>query len=205
MATKPSWLITDPVSGGSGNGAIQNSASEHTGRVARTGTVTVTASGLITPVTYKVTQTPKTEFVNFTDGAEMAAGKEGGLITIKGKSNSAKLTFSWVGEVSDVAIPESYQASGTTTNNGESIEGDPGANSEFDFNIQLNLPANETVGEVVRNLLVTAEGSQTAQIAIKQTAGDPTLEIEPTEVTIPQSGTPAVSVQITSNTTWTIS
>ena len=45
MATKPSWLITNPATGGSGNGAIQNSASEHTGRVARTGTVTVTATG----------------------------------------------------------------------------------------------------------------------------------------------------------------
>lgn len=205
MATKPSWLITNPASGGSGNGAIQNSASEHTGRVARTGMVTVTATGLETPKTYKVTQTPKSEFVRFNDGVEMAAGKAGGALTIQGKSNSAKLTFSWVGSVEDVKIPESYQANGSSANNGEAIIGDPGAQNEYDFSIQLTLPENDTVDEVVRTLLVTAEGAQTAQIAIKQAAGDPTLEIEPTEITIPQAGTPAVSVQVTSNTTWTIS
>lgn len=205
MATKPSWLITTPASGGSGNGAIQNSASEHTGRVARTGTVTVTATGLETPKTYKVTQTPKAEFVSFNDGAEMAAGKAGGALTIQGKSNSAKLTFSWVGSVEDVDIPESYQVNGSPTNNGENIEGDPGAQNEYDFSIQLTLPENDTVDVIVRTLLVTANGAQTAQISIKQAAGDPTLEIEPTEITIPQAGNPAVSVQVISNTTWTIS
>lgn len=205
MTTKPSWLITNPVSGGSGNGAIQNSASEHTGRVARTGTVTVIATGLETHKTYKVTQTPKAEFVSFNDGAEMAAAKAGGTLTIQGKSNSAKLIFSWVGSVEDVEIPESYQANGSPTNNGENIEGDPGAQNEYDFSIQLTLPKNDTVDEIVRTLLVTADGAQTYQISIKQAAGDPTLEIEPIEITIPQAGTPAVSVQVTSNTTWTIS
>lgn len=205
MTTKPSWLITDPANGGSGNGAIQNSANEHTGRVARTGTVTIIATGLETPKAYKVTQTPKAEFVSFNDGAEMAADKTGGLLTIQGKSNSAKLTFAWVGSVEDVDIPESYQANGSPTNNGENIEGDPGAQNEYIFSIQLTLPENETVDEVVRTLLVTADGAQTAQIFIKQAAGDPTLEIEPTEITIPQMGTPAVSVQVASNTTWTIS
>ena len=91
------------------------------------------------------------------------------------------------------------------TNNGENIDGDPGAQNEYDFSIQLTLPENDTVEEVVRTLLVTADGAQTAQIYIKQAAGDPTLEIDPTEITIPQAGTPAVSVQVTSNTTWTIS
>lgn len=205
MATKPSWLITNPASGGSGNGAIQNSAPEHTGRVARQGTVTVTAAGLETPVTYKVTQSPKVEFVEFNDGVEMAANKTGGLLTIQGKSNSAVLTFAWVGTVEDVELPVTYQANGSTTNNGEAIEGDPGAQNEYDFSIQLSLPANGTVEEIVRTLLVTAEGAQSAQIAIKQAAGDPTLSIEPTEITIPQAGTPAVSVQVMSNTTWTIS
>jgi len=39
---KPTWLTINPDSG-SGNGSISNSASEHTGRVNRTGIVTVTA------------------------------------------------------------------------------------------------------------------------------------------------------------------
>lgn len=41
---KPNWLVVNP-STGSGNGTISNSSSEHTGRVARTGTVTVTGVG----------------------------------------------------------------------------------------------------------------------------------------------------------------
>lgn len=204
MATKPSWLTTNPAAGGSGNGVIQNTASAHTGRVARQGTVTVTAAGLSTPKTYKVTQTPKAEFVNFNNGDEMASPKTGGTLTISGKSNSSKLTFSWVGDAEGVTLPAKYQANGVDTNNGTVISGDPGAQNEFAFSIDLEIPENETVAEIVRTLLVTANGAQTAQIAIKQAAGDPTLSIEPTEITIPQTGTPAVSVQVTSNTTWTI-
>lgn len=55
---KPNWLNVTPTEG-SGNSTISNSASAHTGRVARTGTVTVTGSGVTTPATYKVTQNPK--------------------------------------------------------------------------------------------------------------------------------------------------
>lgn len=40
MATKPSWLTVSPMSG-SGNDTLQNTASVHTGRLVRTGTVTV--------------------------------------------------------------------------------------------------------------------------------------------------------------------
>lgn len=201
---KPTWLTVNPTQG-SGNGTLANSASEHTGRVARTGEVTVTATGLETPKTYTVTQSPKAEFVSFDDGAETAAAKTGGLITLTGKSNSAKLTFSWVGSVEDVEIPETYQANGSSTNNGEAISGDPGAATQYDYSIQLTLPENDTVDEVQRTLLVTAEGAQTAQIIIKQAAGDPTLELSETEITIPQAGTPEVSVSVTSNTSWTVS
>ena len=42
---KPSWLTVDPTSG-SGDGTITNTGHEHTGRVLRTGTVTVTGDGV---------------------------------------------------------------------------------------------------------------------------------------------------------------
>lgn len=203
--SKPSWLITSPENGGSGNGTIKNSAAEHTGRIAREGTVTVTATGLETPKTYKVTQSPKAEFINFTEGAEMAALKEGGVLKITGKSNAAGLTLAWVGENAGVELPADYTAHGVSTANGSAIEGDPGASAEYDWEISLTVPENETVDEIVRTLKVTTDGGISAQIAIKQTAGDPVLEIEPTEIIIPQTGTPAVDVNVTSNTTWTIS
>jgi hypothetical protein len=94
--SKPNWLILDPISG-SGNGVINNSATVHTGRVARTGMVTVSGIGC-DPVTYKVTQTPKSEFVQFDNGTEMAANKNGGNVTIEGKSNTSRLSFSFVGD-----------------------------------------------------------------------------------------------------------
>lgn len=204
MATKPSWLITTPNQG-SGNGSIENSASAHTGRVARTGTVTVTGAGVSSPQTYKVTQSPQPEFVSFNDGSEASAPKDGGNVTIQGKSNSKKLTFAWVDSVPDVTIPSNYQANGTSTANGAEIANDPGATSEFTFSIQLNFPENDDVEEITRTLKVTAEGGQTAQIAINQAAGDATLQLSESEITLPQEGRPAVSVNVTSNTTWTVS
>ena len=168
---KPSWLKLNP-STGSGNGTIANSADAHTGRTARTGTVTVTGVGVSTPSTYKVTQSPKSEFASFDNGSEMSAPKTAGTVN------------------------------GTQTNNAATITGDPGATAEFPFSIELEFPKNDTIGEVIRTLKVTANGGQAAQIAIKQAAGDATLSVSPAEITIPQSGS-AVSVNVTSNTSWT--
>lgn len=200
---KPSWLNVTPQSG-SGNDTISNSASEHTGRVARTGTITVTGVGVSEPATYQVIQSPKAEFVSFDNGAEMSAPKGGGPVTVTGKSNSQKLTFKWSGSVLDVTIPEIYTANGTSANNEQSISGDPGATAEFAFSLALTFPANTEVEEVQRILIVEANGGQSKQITIKQAAGDATLTVEPTEITIPQDGS-TQTVQITSNTTWTVS
>lgn len=203
MATKPSWLIVNPTTG-SGNGTISNSSNEHTGRVARTGTVTVTGVGVSTPATYKVTQSPKSEFVSFDNGAEMSAPKTAGTVTITGKSNSSMLTFSWAGESYEVGIPATYSAGGVDTGNGVAIEGDPGASAQYAFSIALDFPTNDTIDEVTRVLVVTANGGQSTQISIVQAAGDAQLSVSPTEITIPQDGS-AVSVQVLSNTSWTVS
>lgn len=201
---KPKWLQVDPSSG-SGNGTIANSAAAHTGRVARTGTVTVTGVGVATPSTYKVTQTPKAEFASFDNGAEMSAPKTAGKVTVTGKTNSSKLTFSWASDSGNgVEIPAKYLAGGVSTNNGAAVAGDPGAQAQFDFSVELDFPMNDTIEEVTRTLVVTANGGQASQIAIVQAAGDARLEVTPTEITIPQNGS-AVSVQVLSNTSWTVS
>ena len=199
---KPGWLTVNPMSG-SGNKTLNNSASAHTGRVARVGTVTITGKDIAEAVTYRVTQSPLAEYVQFTDGSSMSVEKAGGKITIAGKSNSQKLTFSWVGSVADVNIPSSYTAAGAVTTNGEAIADDPGASAEYDFSIQLELPENDTVSAISRVLKVTADGSQYAQISIDQAAGDPTLSINVTEITIPQDGS-TVTVNVESNTSWTV-
>lgn len=200
---KASWLTTTPGSG-SGNGSISNSASVHTGRNTRETTVTVTAAGVAQPKTYKVTQKAKPEFVSFDEGVEMSAPKQGGALTVLGKSNSSSLTYAFVGDAHDVSVPAQYKANGASTDNGSDISGDPGASAEYASSVELNIPANGTIKEVERVLKVTAKGGQEAQITIKQAAGDPTLEVSPTEITLEADGS-AVTVTITSNTTWTVS
>lgn len=204
---KPSWLVLNPTTG-SGNGSIANSSNTaHTGRVARTGTVTVIAVGVDAPVTYKVTQSPKAEFVSFDNGAEMAVSKEGGEVTVSGKSNASKLTFSWTTKArvaGDIDIPTTYQANGVATDNGAEITGDPGATAEFPFSVTLNFPLNDTIEEIVKNLVATTTGSISAQIALKQAAGDAYLRVDPIEITLTAEGTP-VNVNIESNTSWTAS
>lgn len=200
---KPSWLTVSPMSG-SGNGVLQNTGSVHTGRNVRTGTVTVTATGVAAPKTYKVTQEAKPEFISIDNGADMAADKAGGKVTVTGKSNSAKLGFSWVGEAHNGTIAATYTAGGTSTDNGETIDGDPGASAEYNWSVELTLPANDTVEQVDRTLKVDNGGSVSQQIVIEQTAGDATLSLSKAEITIPADGS-AVSVNVTSNTSWTVS
>ena len=200
---KPSWLSISPASG-SGNGTISNTSSAHTGRVKREGVVTVQGSGVAAAATYKVIQTPKAEFVSFDNGTSMSVQKSGGAVTITGKSNSSKLNFEWVGNGNNVSIPAKYIAAGENTSNGTAITGDPGATAEFEWNIEFSFPENTTIDVVSRTLKVTANGGQTAQIAISQAAGDAYLSVEPLEITIPQDGS-AVSVTVTSNTSWTVS
>lgn len=109
-----------------------------------------------------------------------------------------------MGDAQQVTLPENYQANGVSTVNGVEVEGDPGAANEFAFSIELTLPENTTIEEVDRVLKVTANGGQSAQITIKQAAGDAYLSVEPLEITIPQDGS-AVSVNVTSNAGWTVS
>lgn len=201
---KANWLSVSPASG-SGNSAISNTASEYTGRVARVTNVTVTGTNVSTPATYKVTQEPKTEFVSFKNGAEMAANKTAGTLTIEGYSNSESIKFTWAtGSPTDVEIPATITANGTSVANGATIEGDPGATSQYTFSVALEIPLNDTVDEIVRTLVVTSKGGKTAQIAIKQSAGDARLSLSATEITIPQAGG-SVSVNVISNTSWTVS
>lgn len=204
---KAAWLTVSPMSG-SGNQTIQNSGAEHTGRVQRTTTVTGIASGVSPNRTYTVIQQPKAEFVSF-NLSEVSVAKDGGNLTITGKSNSATLTFSLVDPNEDdndlvLELPENYTAGGSSTVNGEAITGDPGATAEYEFSIQFTgISANTTVNELTAAVKVEAAGGQTAQVLVKQTAGDPTFEFGQNSITLTAAGT-AVSNTVISNTSWTL-
>lgn len=204
---KAAWLTVSPMNG-SGNQTIQNSGTEHTGRLQRTTTVTGIASGVSPNRTYTVIQQPKSEFVSFNE-TEVTVAKEGGNLTIVGKSNSEKLTFSLVDPNEDendlvLELPSNYTAGGSSTANGEAITGDPGATAEYEFSIQFTgISANTTINELTAAVKVEANGGQTAQVLVKQTAGDPTFEFGQESITLTSAGT-AVTNTVVSNTSWTL-
>lgn len=218
------WTILSPQAG-SGNGSVNVSASEHTGRLQRTTEITVVGAGVAEPEVVTAVQTPKAEFVSFNDGQTLAVSKDGGAVTLAGLSNSAKLKYEWLipeghlqPEYDDegneewggidfptIELPATYLANGAETANDAAIDGDPGATAEFPTSITLQFPANEASVAVNRVLKITAEGGQTAQIKLHQAAGAAYLRVTPKTITIPQAGTPAVAITIESNTTWTVS
>lgn len=209
---KAAWLTVNPASG-NGNATVQNKGTVHTGREQRETTVTGVAVGVSPNKTYKVIQKGKPEFVSFTNGAETTVGKAGGTLTITGKTNSSKLNFELVNLETravvagglKLTLPSKYTAGGVETTNNVAITGDPGAQQEFEFSITFTgIAANTTIDELTAAMKVTTAGGQSAQIQIKQSAGDPVFSFGQKTITLEASGT-AVSQTIVSNTSWELS
>lgn len=176
-------------------------------RVIKSATFNVTAPGVDEPATFVANLQPKPEFVTFDNGSEQSVDKSGGAVTITGKSNSSKLTFTkGSGEVitADISSVE-YTAGGKSTVNGVAIEGDPGASAQYNFSITLTATENGTVEDRNQQIIVTAAGGSgiTATITLKQSAGDAFISVDPEEISVPQDGT-EVQVQVSTNTTFTV-
>lgn len=209
---KAAWLTVNPTSG-NGNATVQNKGTVHTGREQRETTVTGVAVGVSPNKTYKVIQKGKPEFVSFTNGAETTVGKAGGTLTITGKTNSSKLNFELVNLKTravvagglKLTLPSKYTAGGVETTNNVAITGDPGVQQEFEFSITFTgIAANTTIDELTAAMKVTTAGGQSAQIQIKQSAGDPVFSFGQKTITLEASGA-AVSQTIVSNTSWELS
>lgn len=209
---KAAWLTVNPASG-NGNVTVQNTGTVHTGREQRETTVTGVAVGVSPNKTYKVIQKGKPEFVSFTNGAETTVGKAGGTLTITGKTNSSKLNFELVDLKTravvagglELTLPSKYTAGGVETTNNVAITGDPGAQQEFEFSITFTgIAANTTIDELTAAMKVTTAGGQSAQIQIKQSAGDPVFSFGQKTITLEASGA-VVSQTIVSNTSWELS
>ena len=198
---KASWAVVNPSSG-SGNKTVNvSSSSEHTGRNARSTVLTITAAN-VEAKTVNVTQAGKPAYVDSQDSA--TAAKAGQSVTISGKANGQKLTFTLGAGNLDVVLPATYTAGGVTTNNGTAISGDPGATAEYNWSIILSVPENKTIGELTKQIVVTDEGGNSDTCLLTQAAGDATLSVSKTAIELTYQGTP-VSFDVTSNTSWTIS
>ena len=199
---KANWLKVDP-SQGSGNATVKvSSTAEHTGRKARTTTLTWTAAN-VQDVVRNVSQAGKPEHVSIAESA--SADKAGKLVTISGISNSAKLTFSFgSGNLTDITLPSTYTANSVSTNNGAAISGDPGATAEYNFSIAITVPANPDIAEKTRQIIVTNEAGDTAICTLRSAAGDAYVTVQEGTIELDYLGT-AVSWAVEAKTSWTIS
>lgn len=204
---KAGWVNVSPISGSGDKAVNVTSNGEHTGRVARTTTLTITAANVDAKYVV-VNQAGKPEYTeNISDTA--AASKEGQVVTISGKSNSSKLTFSLgTGDLS-ITLPQKYTAGGVSTSNGAEIAGDIGASSEYNWSISFSVGLNATIVERTRQIIVTDAAGNTDVCLLTQAAGEPTLDVKKNGVSITSidldwQGT-AVSFDVVSNTNWTIS
>lgn len=197
---KASWAVVNPSSG-SGNATINvSSNAPHTGRNVRTTVLSITAAN-VEAKTVNVTQQGKPAYVDMPENA--AAQKEGQTVSISGKSNAARLTFSLGSGDLDIVLPPSYTAGGVSTQNGSAISGDPGASAEYTFTIGIDVVGNDGIAERSRQIIVTDENGNTDTCVLTQTAGDATLVVSKTSIELAYTGE-AVSFDITSNTSWVI-
>lgn len=164
---KDSWLTVNPMAG-EGNATLTNSGTIHKGRLERQTVVTAVVKGIEAAKSYQVKQEPTAEYITL-DQTSFDVGEGASTITVSGKSNSPKITFS-LGTGNDIPIvlPANYTANGLLTVNGTSIPDDPGAVDEFVFSMQIPIPKN-TVGKRIGKVSVTGSTSSvTGTVTITQ-------------------------------------
>ena len=198
---KANWVKVNPASG-SGNATVNvSSTAEHTGRKARTSTLTWKAAN-VQDVVRNVSQAGKPEYVDIADSA--AADKAGKVVTISGVSNSAKLTFSFgTGDLTNITLPSTYIANSVSTTNGSAISGDPGALAEYNFSISITVPANNETTAKSRQVIVTDEAGNRDVCTLTSAAGDAYVTVQSGTIELDYKGTP-VPWSVESNTSWTI-
>lgn len=198
---KASWAVVNP-SQGSGNATVNvSSAAAHTGRNVRSTILTITAAN-VEAKTVNVTQQGKPAYVYASDRA--TAAQAGQNVTISGKSNSQKLTFSLGTGDLEIELPSIYTAGGIVTTNGDAISGDPGASAEYNFSIVISVPQNPAINELQRQIIVSDESGNTDTCILTQAAGDAVLTVSTTAIELTYTGE-AVSFDVMSNTSWIIS
>ena len=202
---KQNGIVVSP-STGSGDTTLQVKAEtvNRGNRVVQLATFEVEGTGVAVKKQFVANHLPAAEFVEF-DNKSPAVDKGGGTITLTGKSNSQKITFSkGTGSIINANITAiSFIANGAEAKSGIDISGDPGAKAKYSFSLTLTAAANETIKSRTQQIIATAKGGQKVTATLTQTAGDPFIEVTPTQIDVPQDGS-AVQVTVDTNTTFTV-
>ena len=202
---KQNGIVVNPSSG-SGDTTLQVKAEvvNRGNRIAQTATFEVEGTGVAEKKKFVANHLPASEFIQF-NNTSPAVDKDGGTVTLTGKSNSQKITFSkGTGDIIGANLAAiKFTANGAEATSGTAISGDPGAKAKYSFSLTLTAAANETIEARTQQIIATANGGQRATATLNQTAGDPFIEVTPTSVDVPQDGS-AVQVTVDTNTTFTV-
>ena len=202
---KQNGVVVNP-STGSGDTTLQVKAetANRGNRVVQLATFEVEGAGVAVKKQFVASHLPAAEFIEF-DNKKPAVDKGGGTVTLTGKSNSQKITFSkGTGDIISADISAiKFTVNGASATSGTNISGDPGAKAKYSFSLTLTAAENETIEARTQQIIATANGGQKATATLNQTAGDPFIEVTPTEIDVPQDGS-AVQVTVDTNTTFTV-
>ena len=202
---KQNGIVVSP-SKGSGDTTLQVKAeiANRGNRVNQLAAFEVEGTGVAEKKQFVANHLPAAEFIEF-DNKKPAVDKGGGTVTLTGKSNSKKITFSkGTGDIIDANLAAiKFTANGVAATSGTAISGDPGAKAKYSFSLTLTAAANETIEARTQQIIATADGGQKATATLSQTAGDPFIEVVPTNIDVPQDGS-TVQVTVDTNTTFTV-
>ncbi len=202
---KQNGVVVSP-STGSGDTTLQVKAetANRGNRVAQIATFEVEGAGVSEKKRFVAKHLPAEEFIEF-DNKNPAVDKGGGIVTLTGKSNTQKITFSkGTGGIISASITAiKFTANGAEATSGIAISGDPGAKAKYSFSLTLTAAANETIQSRTQQIIATSAGGQKATSTLNQTAGDPFIEVIPTSIDVPQNGS-TVQVTVDTNTTFTV-
>lgn len=202
---KKNGVVVNP-STGSGDTTLQVKAEtvNRGNRVVQLAAFEVEGTGVAIKKQFVANHLPAAEFIEF-DNKKPAVDKGGGTITLTGKSNSQKITFSkGTGNIIGANIVAiKFTANGVEATSGTAIPGDPGAKAKYNFSLTLTAAENETIEARTQQIIATASGGQKATATLTQTAGDPFIEVAPTNIDVPQDGS-AAQVTVDTNTTFTV-
>jgi hypothetical protein len=202
---KQNGIVVNP-STGSGDTTLQVKAetANRGNRVVQLASFEVEGAGVATKKQFVASHLPADEFIEF-DNKSPAVDKGGGTITLTGKSNSQNITFSkGTGAIINADISAiKFTVNGAEAISGTNISGDPGAKAKYSFRLTLTAAENGTIEARTQQIIAKANGGQKATVTLKQTAGDPYIEVAPTKIDVPQDGS-AAQVTVDTNTTFTV-
>jgi hypothetical protein len=194
LKAKPNWITLSAVEG-TGNSQVDVTAPVYKGRNGRSGSITVAVEELSEEVA--IQQEGSTIWDVTTQS--LAFVKTGEAKKFTGNANLAAITFAVDSDASAWLTAGKLVVNEAQYNSGVNIEGDPGADNIYAFEITFTAAANGTVSARTGHITVNGQ-----KYIVTQAAGDATLSVSPTSLTFAAAGE-TKQITITTNTAWTIS